>query len=161
MIRARVRNTGSSLPWYFSMIAFTDSASMRAWAGSYTPQGRSQCAWATVDGRKSRIALTSRFDTYAGSTKRPYPGIDARSEALIITARPAAPGRLPYLRVRVSGPSMVPTLRHGDVVVVRRGVDARAGDVVLAKFRALPDRLVVKRAVRRQEDGWWLRSDNP
>lgn len=71
------------------------------------------------------------------------------------------PGRFPYLRVRVSGPSMVPTLRHGDVLVVRRAGDARIGDVVLAKFRALPDRFVVKRVVRREGGGWWLRSDNP
>src|ERR1700709_241292 len=45
---ARVRNTGSSLAWYFSWMALTDSASMRAWAGSYTPQGRSQCAVAST-----------------------------------------------------------------------------------------------------------------
>ena len=31
---ARVRYTGSSLPWYFSMIALIDSASIRACAGS-------------------------------------------------------------------------------------------------------------------------------
>lgn len=56
---------------------------------------------------------------------------------------------------------MVPTLRHGDLVVVRRAAAARPADVVLARFRALPDRLVVKRVVRREDDGWWLRSDNP
>ena len=43
-----MRKTGSSLPWYFSWMALTDSASMRAWAGSYTPQGRSQCAVAST-----------------------------------------------------------------------------------------------------------------
>src|SRR3954454_14221841 len=64
MIRARVRNTGSSFCWYFSQIALTDSASMRACAGSYTPHGRSQWANATVAGRvqrteSERISLTS------------------------------------------------------------------------------------------------------
>jgi SOS-response transcriptional repressor LexA len=55
---------------------------------------------------------------------------------------------------------MVPTLRHGDTVVVRTGVPVRPGDVVVARFRELPDRLVVKRAVRPCDGGWWLASDN-
>ncbi|GAB2486571.1 S24/S26 family peptidase [Jatrophihabitans fulvus] len=65
-----------------------------------------------------------------------------------------------WLRVAVSGPSMVPTLRHGDVLLARRGSRVRAGDVVLARFRDLPDRLVVKRAVRPSDGGWWVVSDN-
>lgn len=56
---------------------------------------------------------------------------------------------------------MTPALRHGDTVVVRHGALVRPGDIVLARFRALPDLLVLKRAVRRHEDGWWLASDNP
>src|SRR5712691_3034084 len=56
MIRARMRKTGSSFCWYFSAIALTDSASILAWAGSYTPQGRSQCAWAAVRGLSSRVS---------------------------------------------------------------------------------------------------------
>jgi phage repressor protein C with HTH and peptisase S24 domain len=56
---------------------------------------------------------------------------------------------------------MVPTLRDGDRVIVRYGQRSAApGDVVLARYRALPDRLVVKRVARAQEDGWWLVSDN-
>jgi len=56
---------------------------------------------------------------------------------------------------------MTPALRHGDTVVVRHGAPVRPGDIVLARFRALPELLVLKRAVRRHEDGWWLASDNP
>ncbi len=67
---------------------------------------------------------------------------------------------LPWQRVEVHGPSMVPTLRPGDIVIVRRGVRVRPGDVVLARFRDLPGRLVLKRAVRPEADGWWLASDN-
>jgi phage repressor protein C with HTH and peptisase S24 domain len=67
---------------------------------------------------------------------------------------------LPWQRVRVSGPSMSPTLRHGDVLVVRHGARIRAGDVVLARFRDRPDLLVLKRAVRPVDGGWWLASDN-
>ena len=69
----------------------------------------------------------------------------------------------------VSGPSMVPTLRSGDVVLVRYGAVPRPGRLVLARYGSMPDRLVVKRAVRRignppTDDplaGWWLASDNP
>ena len=68
---------------------------------------------------------------------------------------------LPWRVVEVSGPSMVPTLHHGDVLLARRRVRVSVGDVVLARFRAMPDRLVVKRAVRPVQDGWWLASDNP
>jgi hypothetical protein len=70
-------------------------------------------------------------------------------------------GVLPWQVVRVSGPSMTPALLSGDTVLVRHGAAVRPGDVVLARFRAMPDRLVLKRAVRPHEDGWWLASDNP
>jgi phage repressor protein C with HTH and peptisase S24 domain len=56
---------------------------------------------------------------------------------------------------------MAPTLHHGDALLVRgggRGV--RAGEVVVARFRSRPDLLVVKRAIRPQDGGWWVRSDN-
>jgi phage repressor protein C with HTH and peptisase S24 domain len=56
---------------------------------------------------------------------------------------------------------MTPALRSGDTVVVRHGAPVRPGDIVLARFRALPELLVLKRAVRPHEDGWWLASDNP
>jgi phage repressor protein C with HTH and peptisase S24 domain len=55
---------------------------------------------------------------------------------------------------------MVPTLRDGDMVVVRHGARVRVGDVVLARFRDMPDRAVLKRVSRRAGDGWWLASDN-
>ena len=67
---------------------------------------------------------------------------------------------MPLFAVQVSGPSMAPTLRSGDALVVRRGGRVRAGDVVVARFRTRPGLLVVKRAVREQDDGWWLRGDN-
>jgi phage repressor protein C with HTH and peptisase S24 domain len=70
------------------------------------------------------------------------------------------PALFPWQLIRVSGPSMVPTLRDGDRVLARHGARIHAGDVVLAEFRALRGRLVVKRAVREQDSGWWLASDN-
>ncbi len=64
--------------------------------------------------------------------------------------------------VLIRGPSMAPTLRHGDAVLARRsgGRPIRAGDVVLARFRSRPDLLVVKRAMRHDNGGWWLEGDN-
>lgn len=72
-------------------------------------------------------------------------------------------GRLhrPVFAVLVVGPSMAPTLRHGDALLVRRGGRAiRAGDLVVGAFRTRPDLLVVKRAVRAATGGWELRGDN-
>jgi nickel-type superoxide dismutase maturation protease len=65
-----------------------------------------------------------------------------------------------FFTARVSGPSMAPTLRSGDLVLVRRTAAARPGDVVVARFRSRPDLLVVKRAERPEAGGWWLVSDN-
>ncbi|HVQ93244.1 MAG TPA: S24 family peptidase [Mycobacteriales bacterium] len=69
--------------------------------------------------------------------------------------------RSPLIQALVAGPSMVPTLRSGEVVLARRGGRVRPGHVVLARFRARPELLVVKRAVRAQDGGWWIESDNP
>ncbi|BCJ42732.1 hypothetical protein GCM10010168_05270 [Actinoplanes ianthinogenes] len=55
---------------------------------------------------------------------------------------------------------MVPALRHGDALIVRRGARVRTGDVVVARFRSRPGLLVVKRAVREQDGGWWVEGDN-
>ena len=63
--------------------------------------------------------------------------------------------------VLVSGPSMVPALRDGDCLLVRRRARVRPGDLVVARFRERPELLVVKRAVAAREGGWLLASDNP
>jgi phage repressor protein C with HTH and peptisase S24 domain len=56
---------------------------------------------------------------------------------------------------------MVPTLRDGDALLVRRGGRAtRPGDVVVATFRTRPGLLIVKRAVRACDGGWEVRGDN-
>jgi phage repressor protein C with HTH and peptisase S24 domain len=65
-----------------------------------------------------------------------------------------------FFTARVSGPSMAPTLRSGDLILARSTTSARPGDVVVARFRGRPDLLVVKRAVRPEAGGWWLVSDN-
>jgi nickel-type superoxide dismutase maturation protease len=68
--------------------------------------------------------------------------------------------QLAVFTVLVQGPSMAPTLRSGDALLVRRGGRIRAGDVVVARFRSRPELLVVKRAVRAQDGGWWVQGDN-
>jgi phage repressor protein C with HTH and peptisase S24 domain len=56
---------------------------------------------------------------------------------------------------------MVPTLRDGDALLVLIGGRAiHAGDVVVGTFRSNPDLLVVKRAIRPHDGGWWLEGDN-
>ena len=75
------------------------------------------------------------------------------------------------LRLRafvVDGDSMLPSLRPGDCLLVRLGAKVRAGDVVVARHpghlrrppQAGSELLLVKRAVRRVDGGWWLLSDN-
>jgi len=67
----------------------------------------------------------------------------------------------PLFAVVVTGPSMAPTLRAGDLLLVRRGGwITRPGDVVVARFRSRPDLLVVKRTVRAQDGGWLVSGDN-
>jgi phage repressor protein C with HTH and peptisase S24 domain len=63
--------------------------------------------------------------------------------------------------VRVTGPSMAPTLRSGDVVLVRWDVPVGGGDVVLVRWAARPGQLSVKRAVRPDGGGWHVEGDNP
>jgi nickel-type superoxide dismutase maturation protease len=71
------------------------------------------------------------------------------------------PKRWPLLRVEVAEHSMLPALRPGDWLLACRTRRIRPGQVVLAWHPARPGLLLVKRAVRRVEGGWWLASDNP
>src|SRR5690242_15870992 len=56
---------------------------------------------------------------------------------------------------------MEPALRPGDWLLVRRTHRIRPGQIVLARHPERPDMLLVKRAARRVDGGWWLASDNP
>jgi nickel-type superoxide dismutase maturation protease len=75
--------------------------------------------------------------------------------------------RWPLWRVAVAERSMEPALRPGDWLLVRRtmaprrSLRLRAGQVVVARHPGRADLLIVKRAARREGDGWWLASDNP
>ncbi|WP_459754211.1 nickel-type superoxide dismutase maturation protease [Streptomyces sennicomposti] len=67
---------------------------------------------------------------------------------------------LPFGLAEVTGPSMVPTLYHGDRLLVRYGARIRPGDVVVLRHPFQQDLLVVKRAAERREGGWWVLADN-
>jgi phage repressor protein C with HTH and peptisase S24 domain len=59
---------------------------------------------------------------------------------------------------------MSPTLRSGDLLLVRRvrpSDPVRPGDVVLARFPSRPELLVVKRVRRAVPGGHWVEGDNP
>ena len=71
----------------------------------------------------------------------------------------AEPRPLPL--VRVTGPSMYPTLRTGDVVVLEVSRPPRVNDLVLVRWPARPGQLSVKRAIRIDGDGWHVEGDNP
>jgi nickel-type superoxide dismutase maturation protease len=85
------------------------------------------------------------------------PDIPTSADAL----RPLPTG---WLLARVTGPSMSPTVRHGDRLLVRR-LPARGevppGTVVLARFPSRPELLVVKRVRRAVPGGVWVEGDNP
>ena len=68
-----------------------------------------------------------------------------------------------WVLARVTGPSMSPTLRHGDRLLVRRVRPEQPvprGAVVLARFPSRPDLLVVKRVERADPGGSWVVGDN-
>lgn len=73
----------------------------------------------------------------------------------------------PIWRVAVAERSMEPTLRSGDWLLIWRGLRrdhpprVRDGQIVIARYPGHQELLLVKRAVRREPDGWYLGSDNP
>ena len=85
------------------------------------------------------------------------------------TSEPGGPAAVPplvtpWVVARVAGPSMTPTVRSGDRLLVRRadpGARVADGDVVLARFPARPGLLVVKRVRRAVPGGHWVEGDNP
>ena len=61
---------------------------------------------------------------------------------------------------RVRGVSMEPTLREGDLLLVRWGGRPRPGRLALVRLPGGRP-LSVKRLARRVPEGWWVERDNP
>jgi nickel-type superoxide dismutase maturation protease len=101
-------------------------------------------------GQKSRVRLRLVED-WTGEV----PGMPELSQE---TERARAV--LPFGAAEVTGPSMVPTLYHGDRLVVQWGARIRPGDIVVLRHPFQQDLLVVKRAAERREGGWWVLGDN-
>jgi nickel-type superoxide dismutase maturation protease len=77
---------------------------------------------------------------------------------------PVSPLATRWVVASVTGPSMSPTVRHGDRLLVRRlrpDAEVAPGTVVLARFPARPELLVVKRVRRAVPGGVWVEGDNP
>src|SRR2546430_4749324 len=110
-----------SASWYFSWILATDSASIRACAGSYTPHGRSQCAWTTREGRNRSERILERMtppserasaDTYHRPRKAII-GLAVVAAYAIVRLRP--------FRVEVRGDRMRPPPQNRDWCVATAG----------------------------------------
>jgi nickel-type superoxide dismutase maturation protease len=54
----------------------------------------------------------------------------------------------------------VPTLLHGDQVLVHYGVRLRPGDVAVLRHPLQQDLLIVKRLIERRDGGWWVLGDS-
>ena len=70
----------------------------------------------------------------------------------------------PWGLARVRGDSMLPTLRPGDLLLVRYAAAPRPGEVVVARFAdatVAVKRAVAPRATAGGGAGWWLLSDDP
>jgi nickel-type superoxide dismutase maturation protease len=67
---------------------------------------------------------------------------------------------LPWGIAEVTAPSMYPTLKVGDQIVVHYGAPVKAGDVAMLKHPLQQDLLIVKRLVERRDGGWWVLGDN-
>jgi signal peptidase I len=76
---------------------------------------------------------------------------------------PVRPLPSAWALARVIGPSMSPTVRDGDRLLVRRvspATPVAPGVVVLARFPSRPELLVVKRVRRAVPGGHWVEGDN-
>ncbi|MCX4819312.1 nickel-type superoxide dismutase maturation protease [Streptomyces sp. NBC_01142] len=74
---------------------------------------------------------------------------------------PGREPRAPFGVAEVTGPSMYPTLKHGDQLLVHYGAEVKAGDVAVLRHPLQQDLLIVKRLAERRGEGWWVLGDNP
>ena len=56
---------------------------------------------------------------------------------------------------------MEPSYCHGDWVLVLRSSRLRPGVIAAVRDPRQPDRILIKRVIRREVTGWWVTGDNP
>lgn len=67
---------------------------------------------------------------------------------------------LPWTAIAIAGDSMEPTTVSGDWWVVRRTTQVRPRQLIAFRHPNRPTLIVVKRAVRPVDGGWWVEGDN-
>lgn len=67
---------------------------------------------------------------------------------------------LPWTTLAIAGSSMEPTTGSGDWWIVRRTQRVRPGQLIAFRHPQRPSLIVVKRAVRMTDGGWWVEGDN-
>lgn len=67
---------------------------------------------------------------------------------------------LRWTTIAIAGPSMEPSTASGDWWLVRRTQRVRPQQVIAFRHPLRPSLIVVKRAIRPVEDGWWVEGDN-
>ncbi|HET6712168.1 MAG TPA: S26 family signal peptidase [Actinomycetota bacterium] len=136
---------------------------MRACAGSYTPHGRSQCAWtrrcglrnaSNMDGPPSSddgtggsdgtVSGSRSIETYHRGRKR-VAGLGATAVAAAGVAWACL--RWKPSRVEIEGGSMAPTLAPGDWAMVASPSRYERDDVVVVEHPGRPGYEMVKRIV--------------
>lgn len=91
--------------------------------------------------------------------------VDRRAERGVPMREPGREGTAeagpPFGLAEVTGVSMVPTLLHGDQLLVHYGGRLRPGCVAVVRHPLQQDLLIVKRLIERRDGGWWVLGDNP
>src|ERR1700675_2974231 len=122
---------------------------MRACAGSYTPHGRSQCAWTVRVGlsNPSRMNIPPPSDGPTPETyhrgRKSFFGIGA--SVVVVAGVAWACLRWKPSRVRIEGGSMAPTLVPGDWALTIPLRHPKIGDVVVVEHPERPGYEMVKR----------------
>jgi nickel-type superoxide dismutase maturation protease len=69
-------------------------------------------------------------------------------------------GRYGFMVAKVSGSSMLPQLKPGDLILLLKTQKLKVGQIAIAKRPDRPNLLVIKRVKAVTKNGYWLEGDN-